>query len=209
MRIPTFTSLAIFALVVACGERERSPEEAPPLESPDTAAAAVAPGGEGVPGGGTAASDAATTTIAGRPTTATTAAEIGAPEPPGGYAVQSDPATEGRLASIEYATPNTVAEAAQFYDTQMQSARRLELDVAGDNVVVYALRPGTKITAATTIQDVERMLDSPTEPMVIIGPWTLGRNDPLIRDLRSIGQNTQADALLQTRSKVTVVYAVP
>jgi hypothetical protein len=201
MRNRLLASLAILALVAAC-EREESPETAPPIESPDTAAAAAAPGG------GAAAEEGAATTVGGAPTAATTASEIGAPEPPGGYAVESEPASGERLAMIEFATPQAVTEAAQFYDTQMQSTRRLELDVAGDNVIVYALSPSTKITAATTIQDIEQLLDNPTEPMVIIGPWTMGRNDPVIRDLRSIGQNAQADALMQTRSKVTVVYAV-
>ena len=203
MTIRTLASLVGLALVVACGDRDEEPETAPPLESPDTAAAASAPGG------GSAAERSAPTTIGERgATVATSASAIGAPEPPGGYAVDSRPASDAGLAKIEFASPQTVAEAAQFYDTQMQSTRRLELDVAGDNVIVYALAPSTKITAASTIQDVQQMLDEASEPMIVIGPWTMGRNDPLIRDLRSAGQTGQADALMQTRSKVTVVYAV-
>jgi hypothetical protein len=44
--------------------------------------------------------------------------------------------------------------------------------------------------------------------MVVVSPFTMQANDPLISDLRDVGQQTQADALLNTRTKITVVYAV-
>lgn len=42
----------------------------------------------------------------------------------------------------------------------------------------------------------------------MISSWRMQRNDPLIRDLRSAGLQDQADQLLNTSSKITVVYAV-
>jgi hypothetical protein len=101
-----------------------------------------------------------------------------------------------------------VAETAQFYDSQMQAARRVELEVGGDNIIVYALSPGTAITTATSYTDVERLMNERTEPMVVVSPWTMQRNDPLIGDLRSAGLTAEADRLLETKSKVTVIYAV-
>jgi hypothetical protein len=161
------------------------------------------------PGGGAAAEGAAPTTVDGAaPAVATTGEAIGAPEPPGGYAVDSRPTDGAKLAKIEYASPNTVLEAAGFYDTQMSAARRVQIDVAGDDIVVYALSPQTTLNASTTFTDVERLLDERTEPIVVISPWTMQRNDPLIQDLRGVGQTAQADALLGTKSKVTVIYAV-
>ena len=205
MRAVSLAMLAAVLVIASCRDRAEEPETAPPAA--DTTAAGTTAGA--TPGGGASAAEPAETTIGGEgATTATSAEETGAPQPPGGYAVESRPAAGGQLASIEYASPRTVREAAEFYDTQMQAARRVELDVAGDNVVVYGLSPNTSIDAATTIQDVERLLRERSEPLLVIAPWTMGRNDELVRALRDIGQATQADALLMTRSKVTVVYAV-
>lgn len=158
--------------------------------------------------GGAAGTDAATTVTGGPATVATSAEAIGAPEPPQGYAVDSRPADGAMLAKIEYAAPGAVTETAQFYDSQMQAARRIELEVAGDNIVVYALNPGTAITTATSYTDVQRLLEERTEPMVVISPWTMQSDDPLIGDLRSAGLTAEADRLMQTKSKVTVIYAV-
>ena len=44
--------------------------------------------------------------------------------------------------------------------------------------------------------------------MIVISPHQMQDDDPLIRDLVDIGQQTQADALKNTRSKVTVVYRI-
>ena len=168
---------------------------------------AMTPGGAtGGPGG---AEGTATTTTEGAATTATTAEATGAPSPPEGYAVESRPAANGALATIEYVSPRTVMEVAEFYDGQLSTSRRVELDVAGDNVVAYGLGPSSTIGPATRIQDVERLLDQRTEPMVVVSPHTMQASDPLIEDLRGVGQQTQADALLNTRSKITVIYAVP
>lgn len=168
---------------------------------------AMTPGGAaGGPGG---AEGAATTTTEGAATTATTAEATGAPSPPEGYAVESRPAANGALATIEYVSPRTVMEVAEFYDGQLSTSRRVELDVAGDNVVAYGLGPSSTIGPATRIQDVERLLDQRTEPMVVVSPHTMQASDPLIEDLRGVGQQAQADALMNTRSKITVIYAVP
>lgn len=182
---------------LACGGDDAADEAAPA----DTTAA------EGAPGGA-AGTETATTTTGGPATAATTAEAIGAPEPPDGYAVDSRPADAGMLARIEYASPGTVAETAQFYDSQVQAARRVELEVAGDNIVVYAMSPQTTITNATSYTDVQRLLEERTEPIVVISPWTIQRNDPLIGDLRNAGLTAEADNLMLTKSKVTVIYAV-
>jgi len=200
MQNRTLTLFLVALLVAACGDRE-DVEEAP--AAADTSDVAL-----GTPGGAAAAEEAAATTIGGAPTAASTAEAIGAPEPPGGYAVDSRPANGAQLAKIEYASPKTVQEAAEFYDTQMSAARRVQLDVAGDDIVVYGLSPQTTVGAGTTWTDLQRLLDQRSEPILVISPWTMQRNDPLIADLRGIGQTAQADALLMTRSKVTVIYAV-
>lgn len=191
--------LALLLLASACGG-ERSTDDAAPA---DTTAAGMEPGGAA--GGG--AADVATTT-GGAATTATTVEATGAPSPPAGYAVESQPAGGGALASIEYLSPRTVAEVAEFYDGQLPTDRRVAVDVAGEDVVVYGLGSGSTIGPATRIQDVERLLDQRTEPMVVVSPHQLQANDPLIVDLRELGQQAQAEELLQTRSKITVVYAV-
>ncbi len=195
--------VGLFALAfVACGKRESTPA---PGSSADTARAGTSDGAKGGPG---AASSEEATTVEGTATTASDVSATGAPSPPGGYAVESRPAAGGQLAVIEYASPKTVAEVASYYDGQIQAARRVELDVAGDNIVAYGLTPSTTIGPATTPQDVERLLDQRSEPVVVVGPWKMQRNDPLIHDLREAGQDGQADALLNTKSKVTVIYAV-
>lgn len=196
-------SIALLALAVACGGgAEPGPGDTAPVE--DTTAM--------TPGGGAAETAGETpepeTTTGGEATTATTAAATGAPSPPGGYAVESKPAQGGRLARIEYASPRTVDEVAAFYDGQIQTPQKIRVDIAGDDLVAYALSSGTTLTAATTAQDIERLLDQRSEPMVVISPWQIGRDDPLIRDIRSAGLDEQADQLLNTKSKVTVVYAV-
>lgn len=189
-------TLLLFVLLapVACGDRE-----------PDDASDDATASGDQVPGG--AAGESATSEP-GRGSVASTAEAIGAPEPPGGYAVDSRPTDGAKLAKIEYASPNTVVETAEFYDTQMDAPRRVQLEVAGDDIIVYGLSPGSTVSAATTYTDLVRLLDERTEPIVVISPWTMQRNDPLIADLRGIGQAAQADALLNTKSKVTVVYAI-
>jgi hypothetical protein len=194
MRFPTLAVLVALTLV-ACGGGDGTDEGAPA----DTTAGAP---------GGAAGTETATTTTGGPATVATSSEAIGAPEPPQGYAVDSRPADGAMLAKIEYASPGTVAETAQFYDSQMQAARRVELEVGGDNIIVYALSPGTAITTATSYTDVERLMNERTEPMVVVSPWTMQRNDPLIGDLRSAGLTAEADRLLETKSKVTVIYAV-
>lgn len=196
--IPIFA--LILVLVPACRNDAADTDDAA-----DTTA--MTPGGAtGSPGG---AEGTATTTTEGAATTATTAEATGAPSPPEGYAVESRPAANGALATIEYVSPRTVMEVAEFYDGQLSTSRRVELDVAGDNVVAYGLGPSSTIGPATRIQDVERLLDQRTEPMVVVSPHTMQASDPLIEDLRGVGQQTQADALLNTRSKITVIYAVP
>lgn len=195
--------LPLFALVLislACSGGDGDADDTD--VAGDTTAAGQTPGGgDGVAAGGA-------TTFAGGATTASSAEATGAPSPPGGYALDSRPAGGGQLARIEYASPLTVNEVAAFYDGQIQSARRVELDLAGDNLVAYGLSENTTLTAASTESDVNRLLDQRTEPIVIVSPWTMQRNDPLIGDLREAGQAAQADALLNTRSKITVVYAV-
>lgn len=183
-------------LAAACG-RETSDD----ADSADTTA--LTPGG-GVPG----SEDAVVTTTDAPATTATTVEATGAPSPPEGYAVESRPAAEGTLAAIEYVSPRTVDEVAAFYDDQVSTDRRVQLNVAGDDVYAYGMGEGSTIGAGTTIQDVERLLDERSEPMIVISPHQMQDDDPLIRDLVDMGQQTQADALKNTRSKVTVVYRV-
>ena len=147
------------------------------------------------PGGGVAGNeDAVTTTTTGTQTTATTPEATGAPSPPDGYAVESRPAESGLLATIEYLSPRTVQEVADFYDRQVQTNRRVQLDVAGDDIVVYGMGANSTIGPATRIQDLERLLTERSEPMVVVAPHQLQADDPLIGDLRSVGQQAQADA---------------
>jgi hypothetical protein len=163
------------------------------------------------PGGaakGGRAENATATTTGGGATTATTAEATGAPSPPSGYAVESRPAGKDALAMIEYVSPRTVAEVAEFYDREIPTDRRVEIDAAGDDIVVYGLDPRSTIGPTTQIQDVERLLDRRSESMVVVAPHRLESDDPLVQDLRGIGEQAQADALLQTRSRVTVVYSV-
>lgn len=185
----------MLVLTSACGRES--------TEDADTTA--LEPGGAT---GGGAGDDAATTTTGGGATTAATVEATGAPSPPQGYAVESRPATDGALATIEYLSPQTAAEVAEFYDGQIQTDRRVQLDVAGDDVVVYGMGASSTIGPATRIQDVERLLDERSEPMVVVGPFQMQAEDPLIGDLRSAGQQTQADALIETKSKITVVYVI-
>lgn len=210
----TIPCCALLVAALACGDGEEpGTQDTEPVE--DTAA--MTPGG-GEAGGTAAETDAGVdagvdaeeeaTTMGGETTTATTTTATGAPAPPGGYAVESRPAEGGRLARIEYASPRTVDEVAAFYDGQIQTPQRVEVDVAGDDITAFALSSGTTLTAATTIQDIERLLDQRSEPIVVVSPWQIQRDDPLIRDLRDAGLEDQADQLLQTKSKITVVYAV-
>jgi hypothetical protein len=187
----------IFVLAPACQRDSASEDDQP---------ATLEPGGAtGAPGAGAENTE---TTTGGGATTATTAEATGAPSPPSGYAVESRPAANGVLATIEYVSPRTVAEVAEFYDREIPTDRRVELDVAGDDIVVYGMGSTSTIDPATRIQDVERLLGQRSEPMVVVAPHRMQSNDPLIQDLREVGQQSQADALLGTRSKVTVVYAV-
>ncbi|HUP19929.1 MAG TPA: hypothetical protein VM778_08250 [Gemmatimonadota bacterium] len=193
-------TIVLIASLLACGEGAPEEDEAAPA---DTVAEATLGGGAGTD---PAVGDE--TTTGGDPTVAASADATGAPTPPGGYAVDSRPAEGARLARIEYASPMTVAEVAQFYDSQINAARRVEVDVAGDNLVAYGLGANTTMGAATTAQDIERLLGQRSEPIVVIGPWQMQRNDPLLRDLRDAGLNDEADQLMNTKSKVTVIYAV-
>ncbi|HJR52674.1 MAG TPA: hypothetical protein VJ982_03055 [Gemmatimonadota bacterium] len=188
--------LALTLLLAPACERETSEDTA----STDT---------ELTPGGGVAGDeDAVVTTTDAPATTATTVEATGAPSPPEGYAIESQPAAEGTLAAIEYVSPRTVDEVSAFYDGQISTDRRVRLDVAGDDVFAYGMGEGSTIGAGSTIQDVERLLDARSEPMIVISPFTMQDDDPLIRDLVDMGQQGQADALKNTRSKVTVVYRV-
>lgn len=191
--------LGLTLLTIACGGDDATDDAAPA----DTSETAMTPGGAS----GDPAGDDATTTTGGEATTATTAEATGAPSPPEGYAVESQPAAGATLATIEYVSPRSVTEVAQFYDARIPTQRKVALDVAGDDIVVYGLAGSSTIGPATRIQDVERLLDERSEPMVVVAPHRLPANDPLIGDLREIGQSVQADALLQTQSKITVVYA--
>jgi hypothetical protein len=187
--------LALTLLLAPACERESSEDASADTE--------LAPGG-GVPG----SEDATTTTTDAPATTATTVEATGAPSPPEGYAVESRPAADGMLAAIEYVSPRTVDEVATFYDGQVSTDRRVRLDVAGDDVFAYGMGESSSVGAGTTIQDVERLLDERSEPMIVISPYTMQDDDPLIRDLVDMGQQSQADELKNTRSKVTVVYRV-
>jgi hypothetical protein len=191
--------LALVLLASACGGDDSTDDGAPPADT-----TALEPGG-----GTSGATDAEpATTTGGEATTATTVEATGAPSPPEGYAVESQPAGGGQLATIEYLSPRPVTDVSAFYDRQLPSDHRVRLDVAGDDIVVYGLGSGSTIGPATRIQDVERLLDQRSEPMVVVAPHRLQAEDPLIGDLREIGQQAQADALLGTQSKITVVYAV-
>ncbi|MFN2382651.1 MAG: hypothetical protein ABR559_00140 [Gemmatimonadota bacterium] len=194
-------SLALVVFALACGGDE---------DAADTELAADSATARQTPGGADEGAGGGATTFAGGATTASSAEATGAPSPPSGYALDSRPADSGQLARIEYASPLSVAEVAAFYDGQIQSARRVELDLAGDNLIAYGLSENTTLTAASTQSDVNRLLDQRTEPVVIVIPWKIQRNDPLINDLSEVGgQEAQIEALLNTKSKVTVIYAVP
>lgn len=132
---------ALLVVALACGgEEEPGPQDTAPVE--DTTA--MTPGGGAGDGAvdetDTAPAEEATTT-GGEPTAATSPAATGAPSPPGGYAVESRPSEGGRLAKIEYASPMTVAEVAEFYDNQLDPSRRVEVAVAGEDLVAYGLTP--------------------------------------------------------------------
>ncbi|MDX1624518.1 MAG: hypothetical protein R3199_11125, partial [Gemmatimonadota bacterium] len=172
----------------------------PPPPAPDATAEPEEPTEEGE--GEPAATD--TTEVPGAPPPSRT----WAPAPPGGYAVDSRPADQGRLARIEYASPKTVSEVAEFYDRQIDAARRVEIEAAGRTVVAWGLSAGTTLEEGSDAGDVERLLEQRSEPMVVVSPWTVSADDPLVRELRDAGQEEQAEALLDTESRVTVVYAV-
>lgn len=208
MRSGTIPFCALLVAALACGGGEEpGPQDTAPVQ--DTTA--MTPGGAEEETTRETEDDEAAgeeTTIDGEATTATTTTATGAPAPPGGYAVESRPAEGGRLARVEYASPKTVAEVAAFYDGQIQTPRKVEVDIAGDNLVAYALSAGTTLSASTTAQEVERLLDQRSEAVVVVSPWQMQRNDPLIRDLREAGMQDQADQLLNTKSKITVIYTV-
>lgn len=207
MKRGTIPCCALLVVALACGNGEEPDvQDTAPVE--DTTA--MTPGGAeaGGPAAETDAGAEEATTMGGETTTATSPTATGAPAPPGGYAVESRPAEGGRLARIEYASPRTVDEVAAFYDGQIQTSRKVEVDVAGDDITAFALSSGTTLSASTTIQDIERLLDQRSEPIVVVTPWQIQRDDPLIRDLRDAGLADQADQILNTKSKITVVYAV-
>lgn len=219
----------VLLVVLACrGEGEVEPGEPAPPAGADTVDTASRPAVGAIP---EPEADAAPTegsesdeavAAVGVDTTATTPDTVAgtteelppvpsatAPAPPGGYAVETRPAQGGKLAKIEYASPKTVREVARFYESQFRFPRRVVLDIMGDDIVAYGLTASTTIGPSTMPQDVERLIDQRTEPLLVVSPWTMHRNDPLIRDLREAGQDAQANALLQTRSKVTVVSRPP
>ena len=110
----------VLVLAPAC-ERESSEVTDQPADT-----TALVPGG-GTEGGATGAEDVATTTT-GTSTTASTAEATGAPSPPEGYAIESRPAAAEALATIEYVSPQSVQQVAEFYDRQVQTTRRVQLD---------------------------------------------------------------------------------
>ena len=122
--------LALTLLLAPACERE-------PSEDASSADTELAPGG-GVPG----SEDAVVTTTDAPATTATTVEATGAPSPPEGYAVESRPAAEGTLAAIEYVSPRTVDEVAAFYDGQVPTHRRVQLDVARPDLYDYGMGEG-------------------------------------------------------------------
>lgn len=210
--VPLCVSLV---LVSACGGDERPVEET----VPDTATVTPMPEGEApeaerAPGSPVGeeeeepATEEETTLAEGETRIAASPAETGAPTPPGGYAIDSQPAESGRLARIEYVSPRTVPEVAEFYDGRIDPARKVEIEVAGDDLIAYGLSPNTTLRAGTTAPELERLLNQRSEAIVVISPYRMQRDDPLIRDLRAAGQPEQVRALLDTRSKITVVYAV-
>jgi hypothetical protein len=190
-----------FALgvVFACGGSDEGDEVAPE----DTLASAGA-----TPGGAGGAVSTEETTVGAEATTAATVEATGAPAPPDGYAFDSRPAGEGQLAVIEYASSKTVDEVGAFYESQIDAERKVELEMAGDNMIAYGLSAASTIGPATTPMDVQRLLEERSEPILVVSPWKMQRDDPLIGDLREAGLATEADRLLNTKSKVTVVYAV-
>ncbi len=161
-----------------------------------------------MPGGAGGAVSTEETTVGDEATTAATVEATGAPAPPDGYAFDSRPAGEGQLAVIEYASSKTVDEVGAFYESQIEAERKVELEMAGDNTLVYGLSAASTIGPATTPMDVQRLLEERSEPILVVSPWKMQRDDPLIGDLREAGLSTEADRLLNTKSKVTVVYAV-
>lgn len=222
------SALAVLLLAaLACGrDREGEPEESGLASATDTTEIAPMPGRADLPrsdadlptaGPGEpeapAEPDTAETTpdsIAEARTESLLLVPAGtAPTPPGGYAVETRPAKAGKLGVIEYASPKSVEEVAEFYDSRFRFPQRVVLDIMGDDMIVYGLTDGTSIGPSTTPQDVERLLDQRGESMLVVSPWKVQRDDPLIRDLRDADQDAQADALLQTKTKVTVISRPP
>lgn len=127
--------------------------------------------------------------------------------PPGAYVVESHAGESGKLPMIEYATPRTVQAIAEFYDGQLAGVTRVELEVADQTLIAYGLGRSTSLGETTTFSDLQRLLETRTERIAVVSPWTMSPDDPLIRDLVSEDLEAEAEALLQTRSKVTIVYA--
>lgn len=198
-------ALAVALLgAVACGEPDGGEVPAPgaPGEAPTRVEepAAEAPAVDTA-----AASDTAGTAA---DTAAAAPGSASAPAPPGGYALESRPAGAGRLARIVYASPRITPEVARFYDETIRASRRIEIDIAGDNVVAYALSPATALGPGTTEEEIAALLERRAEPIVVVEPWTPRPDDPLVMDLHDAGQHERAEELLDSRSRVTIVYAV-
>jgi len=128
-----------------------------------------------------------------------------APTPPGGYAIETWTSEGGRLAKIEYVSPKSVEEVAGFYDRQFRFPQRVELAADGETMVAYGLTSTTTVSPSSTVRDIEGLLEQRTEAILVVRSWRMAPDDPLVEDLRDAGQDTQADALLETNSKVIVI----
>jgi len=128
-----------------------------------------------------------------------------APTPPGGYAIETWASERGRLAKIEYITTKSADEVAAFYDRQFRFPQRVELASDGETIVAYGLTPTTTVSSSSAIEDVEGLLEQRTEAILVVRSWRVNPDDPLVEDLRDAGEDAQADALLETKSKVIVV----
>lgn len=128
-----------------------------------------------------------------------------APTPPGGYAIETWSSAGGRLAKIEYLSPKSVEEVTGFYDRQFRFPQRVELTADGETMVAYGLTSTTTVSPSSTVRDVQGLLEQRTEAILVVRSWRVEPDDPLVEDLRDAGEDAQADALLDTKSKVIVI----
>jgi len=211
---------ALFALAagVACDAGDVNPDErdvAPPArsDSPPPAESetdvepdpATAPDTTTVPDTQALEPDSITPTEAESIRAALPAPSGTAPTPPGGYAIETWTSEGGRLAKIEYVSPKSVEEVTGFYDRQFRFPQRVELAADGETMVAYGLTSTTTVSPSSTVRDVEGMLEQRTEAILVVRSWRVEPDDPLVEDLRDAGQHAQADALLETKSKVIVI----